>query len=72
MVGVQGATLGQEECAPKRRSSAGWMPRRIARRFVGVGRRHPVTKHKASLKTLSMRRVCALPHQTGVQYSAVE
>ena len=38
---------------------------------VGVGRRHLVIRRKASLKTLSMRRACALRHQAGAQYSAV-
>ena len=48
------------------------MPERTGRLSVGVGRRHPVTMRKASLRTLSMRRVCALRHQGGAQYSAVE
>ena len=48
------------------------MPERTGRLSVGMGRRHPVTMHKASLRTLSMRRVCALRHQAGAQYSAVE
>ena len=47
-------------------------PEKIGRWFVGVGRRHPVTMRKASFKTLSMRRECAMRHQTGAQYSAVE
>ena len=58
--------------ALSRRSSAGWMPESTGRWSVGVGRRHPVTMRKASFKTLSMRRVWALRHQTGAQYSAVE
>ena len=44
------------------------MPARIGRLSAGAGRKHPVTIHKASL----MRRVWALWHQTGAQYSAVE
>ena len=31
-----------------------------------------MTMCNASLRTLSMRRVCALRHKTGAQYSAVE
>ena len=64
--------LAKENVAPWRRSSAGWMPERSGRLSVRVGRRHPVTMHKASLRTLSVRRVCALRHQAGAQYSAVE
>ena len=54
------------------RSSAGWMPARIGRLSAGLGRRHPVTIRKASLMVGSMRRVWALRHQTGAQYSVVE
>jgi len=43
------------------------MPARVGRLSAGVGRRHPVTIRKAS-----MRRIRALRHQTGAQYSAVE
>ena len=64
--------LAKESAAPKRWSSAGWMPKRIGSWSVGVWRRHPVTMRKASFKTLSMRRVCALQYQTGSRYSAVE
>jgi len=39
---------------------------------AGVERRYPVTVHKASLMARSVRRVLALWHQTGAQYSAVE
>ena len=39
---------------------------------VGAGRRHPVAICKASLRTQSIRRVCALRYQAGAQYSAVE
>jgi len=56
----------------KRRSSAGWMPARIGRLSVDVERRHPVTIRKASLMAGSIRRVWALRHQTGAQYSAVQ
>ena len=39
---------------------------------VGAGRRNPVTMRKVSLKMLSVKRACALQHQAGAQYSAVE
>ena len=58
--------------APLQRSPVDWMPARIGKLSVGVGHRHPVTNRKASLMTRSMRRVWALRHQTGAQYSAVE
>ena len=58
--------------AHKRRSSADWMPEKFGRRSAGFQPRHKVTMPKASFKTLSMRRVCALRHQNGVQYSAIE
>ena len=45
---------------------------KIGRLFAGAGHRHPVTIHKASLMVGSIRRVLALQHQTGAQYSAVE
>ena len=64
--------LAKESVAPWRRSEAGWMIERTGKLSVGVGRRHPVTMRKASLRTLSMRRVCALRHQAGAQYSAVK
>ena len=64
--------LAKESVTPWWRRSADWMPEKTGRLSVGVGRRHPVTMRKASLRTLSMRRVCALRHQAGVQYSAVE
>ena len=64
--------LAKESVAPWRRSSAGWMPESTERLSVGVGRMHSMTMRKASLRTLSMRRVCALRHQAGAQYSAVE
>ena len=63
--------LAKESVSPKQRSSAGWTPERIRRWSDGVGHRHRVTMRKASLSALSMRRVCALRHQTGAQYSAV-
>ena len=66
------ARRARESVAPVWRSSAGWMPARIGRLSAGVGRRHPVRVRKASLMVGSMRRVWALRHQTGVQYSAVE
>ena len=48
------------------------MPARRGKSSVGVGRKHPVATRKASLRMLSMRRVCVLRHQTGAQYSAVD
>ena len=66
------ARRARDSVAPLRRSSAGWMPARIGRLPAGVGRRHPVTIRKASLMVGAMRRVWALRHQTGAQYSAVE
>ena len=62
--------LAKESIAPWRRSSPGWMLQRTGRLSVGVGRRHPVTMRNASLRMLSMRRVCA--DQAGAQYSAFE
>jgi len=62
----------RDSVAPLRRSSAGWMPARIGSLSAGVGRRHPVTVRNASLIVRSIRRVWALRHQTGAQYSAVE
>ena len=43
------ARRARDSVAPLWRSSAGWMPVRIGRLSAGVGRRHPVTIHKASL-----------------------
>ena len=63
--GFKELRLAKESVAPWRRSSAGWMPERTKTLSVGVGRRHLVTMCKASLRTLSIRRVCALRHQTG-------
>jgi len=48
------------------------MPVRIGKLSAGVGSRHPVTICKTSLMVGTIRRVWALQHQTGVQYSAVE
>jgi len=62
----------RDSVATLRRSSAGWMAARVGRLSAGVGRMHPVTIRKASLMAGSMRRVWALRHQTGAQYSAVE
>jgi len=66
------ARRSRDSVAPLRRSSAGWMPARIGRLSAGVGRRNPVKIYKASLMAESMRRVWALRHQTGAQYSTVE
>jgi len=62
----------RDSLAPLQRSWAGWMPARIGRLSTGVGRRHLVTIRKASLMAGSIRRVWALRHQAGAQYSAVE
>ena len=62
----------RDSVVPLRRTSAGWMLARIGRLSAGVGRRYPVTIRKASLIAGSMRRVWALQHQTGAQYSAIE
>jgi len=64
------ARCARESVGPLR-SSAGWMPARIWRLSAGVGRRHPVTIRKASLMARSRRRVWALRHQPGAQYSVV-
>ena len=64
------AQFAKENVAPNQRSSAGWMPARTGKSSVGVGRKHLATMHKASLRMLSMRRVCILRHQIGAQYSA--
>ena len=61
-----------DSVAPSWRNSAGWMPARIRRFSVGLGRKYPVSVRKASLMTESMRQVWALRHQTWAQYSAVE
>ena len=48
------------------------MPARTGKSSVGVGPKHPVTMREASLRMLSMRRVCTVRYKTGAQYSAVE
>ena len=62
----------RDSVAPLPWSSGGLRPARIGRLSSVVGRRHPVTVCKASLMAGSMRRVWALRHQTGAQYSGVE
>ena len=53
---LQGAYTGstarrpRDSVAPLRRSSAGWMPARVGRLSAGVGRTHPVTIRKASMR----------------------
>ena len=47
----------RERVTPCRRSSAGWIPARIGKQSVDVGRWHPVTILMASLRTLSTRQV---------------
>ena len=66
------APRAADKLAPSRRSLAGWIRARIGRLCAGVRRRHPDTIRKASLMAGSMRRVWALRHQTGEQYSAVK
>ena len=61
-----------ESVAPFRWSTTGWMPARIGKLSADVRRRHPCTIRKASLMAGSIKRVWALRHQTGAQYSAVE
>ena len=57
------AQFAKESVAPNRRSSAGWMPVRTDKSSVGVGRKHPMTMRKASLRMLPMRRICVLRQQ---------
>ena len=70
--GFKELQLAKWSVAPWRRSSVGWMPEETGRLSVGVGRRHPVTMRKASLRTLSMWQVRAMRHQADVQYLVVE
>ena len=63
--------LTKESVAPSRRSLTGWMPESTGKWSVEAGRRHSVPMRKASYRTLSMRRVLTLRHQTGAQNSAV-
>ena len=51
------ARRARDSVVPLRRSSAGWMPARMARLSAGVWRRYPVTLCKASVMTSSLRRV---------------
>ena len=48
------------------------MPARTYKLSVCVACKHLVTRRKASLIGVSIRRVWALQHQTGVQHSATE
>ena len=64
--------FARDSVARLRQSTAGWMPVRRRRLSAAVGHRHPVTIHKVSLMTGSMRWVWALRHQTRAQYSVVE
>ena len=61
------ARFAKRSVAPNRRISAGWMFARTGKSSVDVGPKHSVTMRKASLRILSMRRVCVLPHQIGAQ-----
>ena len=57
--------LAKESVAAKKGSSAGWMPERVDKWSVGKEGRHLLAMRKTSFRTLSIRRVCALRHQTG-------
>jgi len=47
------ARRARDSVAPLRRNSADWIPARIERLSAGIGSRHPVTVHKASVMTRS-------------------
>jgi len=66
------ARRARDNVAPLLQSSTGWMPARIGRLSAGVGRRNLVTVCKALWMAGPKRRVRALRHQTGTQYSTVE
>ena len=53
--GFKELRLAKESVAFSRRSQAGWMPERTGSLSIGVGRRHPVTMRKTSLRTMPMR-----------------
>ena len=72
MVRVQVCSVSQGSVVRSRRISAGWMFESIDSGSIGLGRRHPETMRKASYTTPSIKRVGALRHQTGAQYSAVK
>ena len=50
MVGPRVVLLAKEGVAPSWQSSSGWMPESIGGLSIGVGRSHPVTIPKASVK----------------------
>ena len=66
------ARRARDSVALLQRISAGSTSVRMGMLSTGVGCRHPVTIRQVSLMAGLMRRVWALRHQTGVQYSAVE
>ena len=49
--------LAQTSVTISCQSSYGWMFAKTGKWFVGEGRRHPVTKCKASFKTLNINQV---------------
>ena len=57
--GPRDQAQAKESVAPSQQisASAGWIPESMARWSVGMGRKYPVTMHKASFKTLSMKQV---------------
>ena len=57
------ARFAKESVAPNQLSSACCIPARTGKFSVGVGRKHPLTMRKASLRMLSMGRICVLQHQ---------
>ena len=54
-----------------RRSIGGAIPARTGRRYVGVGRRHPVMRRRVSFKAQSSFLVWVLLHHAFAAYSAV-
>ena len=52
--------------APLHRSSDGWLPARTYKSSVCGGVKHLVSRRKASLTSLSMRRVWALRPEMGI------
>ena len=68
------AQYARESVAPYWWSSAGWIPARTGKYSVGIGRKHPVTMRKASLRIENAVNEASMrtQHQTGAQYSTVE
>ena len=48
--------IGTEEYCSKKRSPAGWISARMDRSPVGIGRKHPVTRRRASFKLKVLNR----------------